>query len=84
MVPTLVIGGARVSDHSVCSLPTIATLPGSGKKSLATTTLESLSPLMGFKSVIGYGRHPPREPKLGGDGVTPPRLLYTVDPGAMA
>jgi periplasmic protein TonB len=30
--------------------------------------------------VTGYGRHPPREPKLAGDGVTSPRLLYELAP----
>jgi hypothetical protein len=37
-------------------------------------------PLMAFKSVTGYGRHPPREPKSVGDGVTLLQLIYSTDP----
>jgi hypothetical protein len=56
----------RRVNRYLSTLPTTATVTLTGK-SLATTTSESLSLLMGFKSVIGYGRHPSREPKLVGD-----------------
>jgi hypothetical protein len=50
---------------------------GAGRKSFATTTSESLSPL-GDRV---RSASPPREPKLVGDGVTSPQLIYTVAPG---
>jgi hypothetical protein len=48
---------------------------GVGKEVIRHYDVGIVVPLMGFKSVIGYGRRPRREPKSVDDGVTPLQLI---------